>query len=100
MQRVLQKKFAKYLNRTKNDTSFSVLHHELTKITNRMIVLQKQDKGIEDIDTVTVSLTTNQFRQELGQMFEPTLVDDYLKSNLFRKEFRIDGATIKCQRTM
>lgn len=100
VQRVLQKKFAKYLSRGKSDTNFSVLHHELTKITNRMIVLQKQDKGIEDIDTVTVSLTTNQFRQELGQMFEANTVDDYLKSALFRKEFRIEGNTIKCSRTM
>lgn len=100
MQRVLTKKFAKYLVRGKNEDNFSVLHHELTKILERMILLQKKEKGIEEIDTVAVQITINQFRQELGSMFEGKTVDDYLKSNLFRKEFKLDGANIKCQRTM
>lgn len=97
--RVLSKKFSKYLNKTDND-NFSLLSHHLSKYANTQIGLKKMSMGIEEVDQVTVEFPISQWKQELGTQFDATTVDEYLKSNSFRKEFKLEGNLIKCTRTM
>lgn len=98
VRRVLFKKFQKYLS--KSEQNYSVLHHELEKLATRMILHEKMKRGVEDIDTVTVSLTVSQFKNELGASFDSAQVDQYVMSNKFRQDFRLEGSKIVCTKTM
>ena len=100
VKRVLSKKFAKYLNKGTENENFSLLIHQLGKFSERLILLKKMSMGVEDVETVTIDFPVSQWKHELGTAFDATTVDDFLKSNTFRKEYKIEQGQIKCTKTM
>lgn len=100
VKRVLYKKFSKYLNKSGENENFSLLNHELHRFCNNLIVVQKAHNGIEETDTVTVDFKVTTWKESLGQSFDVTTVDEYLKSNTFRKDFKEANGMIKCTKTM
>ena len=101
VKRVLSKKFAKYLNkRTGENENFSLLIHQLDKYCKHLILMKKMSMGVEDVETVTIDFPVSQWKHELGTAFDATTVDEFLKSNTFRKEYKIENGSIKCTKTM
>lgn len=64
------------------------------------IATGKRNRGVEEVETVTVEVSIAQLKQELGTAFENGTIESYFKSSMFRKEFKLDGDKIKCTRTM
>jgi hypothetical protein len=64
------------------------------------VINEKRNRGVEDVLTVPVSIQLSQFKLQLGMAIESNTLEEYFKSALFKKEFKLEGDTIKCTRTM
>lgn len=96
----LQKKLNKYLSKAGKNDNFSVLHHECERLCKLALVNQKKQRGIEDVETVTGEFTVAQFKGHLGNSFENSQVDEYLRSSLFKGAFQLNGQVVRFTRTL
>jgi len=60
VQRPMRNKLKKYL--TDEKTNYNLLTHELNKLANQQIALEKARRGIEDVETISVTLPITQFK--------------------------------------
>ena len=90
--RQLSKKLAKYKYK-KNDVNM-LLFHRLNKEAQDKAVMEKQQRGIEATEKVSVEISMYQLKA-LARDYGVTDVDTFLKSSQFTKDYRLEGDKIK-----
>ena len=90
--RQLSKKLEKYKYK-KNDINMLLLHR-LNKEVQDKAVMEKQLRGIEETEKVSVEISLYQLRT-LARDYGITEIDTFIKSSQFTKDFRLEGEKIK-----
>jgi len=90
--RQLKKKFEPY--QSKRSDPNQLLLHILTKMVQEKAIYEKYVKGIEEMERLEIRIPLDQFEYE-ARDFSNHNITDFLKSNLFVRDFQIDGRHIK-----
>jgi hypothetical protein len=67
----------------------TLLYHTLVKMAEQAAILDKHNRGVEEVEKVAVSISVQAFKQQ-ARDYQVTAVEKFLESNMFRKEFRLE----------
>ena len=90
MKRSLRKKLEKYLR--SDEESIQSIHFRLVKMGEKMILLEKAERGVEEPTRITVRIKESTFQREFSD-YDNSALHTYIRSNTFRKEFQHDEQT-------
>ena len=102
--RQLRKKFEPYF--AKRQDPAQLMYHTLRKLVEERVSLyclfidiqaiyEKVMRGVEVTERIEVKITLDQFEHEARDIGGPAIIQDFLKSSLFAKEYTVDGRHIK-----
>ncbi len=90
VKRNLKKKLEKYLR--SDEESLQSIHFRLVQMGEKMILLEKAERGVEEPTRITVRIKESTFQREFAD-FDARALHTYTRSNTFRKEFQHDEHT-------
>ena len=87
VKRNLRKKLEKYLR--SDEDNIQSIHFKLVEMGQRLILVEKANRGIEETTRITVRIKEAVFYKEFSD-FDGKSLQNYLSSNTFIKEFKHD----------
>lgn len=77
---------------TADEDEIESIHFRLVKLGEKMILIEKAARGIEEPTRITVRIKESTFQREFSE-FDARHLLTYIHSNTFRKEFQHDDQT-------